>query len=31
MYIGTTEIKRMIKELKKGNKKNKFVTRDWIG
>ena len=31
MYIGTTEIRRMIKELKKGNKKYKFVTRDWIG
>ena len=28
MYIGTTEIRRMIKELKKGNKKYKFVTRD---
>jgi hypothetical protein len=29
MYIGTTEIRRMIKELKKGNKKYKSVTRDW--
>jgi hypothetical protein len=30
MYIGTTEIRRMIKELKKGNKKYKFGTGEKI-